>query len=209
MSSKVDLRLDWCSHSAAKFAVKNWHYSKTMPVGKLVKIGIWEDSQFIGCVLFGMGACPVLSAPYKLKNTEACELVRVALKKHKTSVSRIVSISLKMLKKHCPGLKVIVSYADQNQGHAGAIYQAGNWFYEGQFAVRKTMMVKGEIVHSRTVGGRYGTHSIDWLRKNIDRKAAYIDDLPKHKYFYPLDKEMKEQIKHLSKPYPKKPASEA
>jgi len=46
--NKVELKLDWCSYQAAKYAVENWHYSKCMPVGKLVKIGVWEDKKYIG-----------------------------------------------------------------------------------------------------------------------------------------------------------------
>ena len=48
MSDKVDLRLDWCSYEAAKYAVEHWHYSKRMPKSKLAKIGVWEDGEFIG-----------------------------------------------------------------------------------------------------------------------------------------------------------------
>ena len=33
--SKVDLRLDWVGHDAAKFAVEHWHYSHAMPKSKL------------------------------------------------------------------------------------------------------------------------------------------------------------------------------
>jgi len=51
----MSLRLDWCSHEAAKYAVEKWHYSRTMPVGKMVKIGVWEDSKFIGAVVFAQG----------------------------------------------------------------------------------------------------------------------------------------------------------
>ncbi len=40
----VDLRVDWCSHKAAKYAVTHWHYSRTMPSGKLAKIGLGRRS---------------------------------------------------------------------------------------------------------------------------------------------------------------------
>jgi hypothetical protein len=80
MSSK--LKLDWCSFDAAKYACKSWHYSKCVPAGKLVKIGVWENEKFIGCVLYGLGATPNLSKPYGLTMTECCELVRVALTTH-------------------------------------------------------------------------------------------------------------------------------
>ncbi len=63
---------------------------------------------------------------------KACELVRVALaggREHPTS--KCLAISLKILKRHCPGLKVIVSYADTKEGHLGTIYQATNWLFVG------------------------------------------------------------------------------
>ena len=45
--SKPVLKLDWCSHEAATFAVMHWHYSKAMPKSKLAKVGVWEDGKFI------------------------------------------------------------------------------------------------------------------------------------------------------------------
>ena len=56
MSSKSDLRLDWCSHEAAKYAVEHWHYSQRMPAGKNTYIGAWEGGKFIGALVFGLGA---------------------------------------------------------------------------------------------------------------------------------------------------------
>lgn len=97
-SEKPKLKLDYCSFDAARYATKNWHYSKSMPAGKLVKIGVWENDKFIGCVLFSRGANNHIGSPYKLKQDEVCELTRVALNSHQTSVTRIVAISIKMLK---------------------------------------------------------------------------------------------------------------
>jgi hypothetical protein len=103
----VNLKLDWCTHAAAKHAVMNWHYSKTMPVGKSVKIGVWENGQFIGAVIFGRGANNNMLKPYGLSQTEGCELVRIALRKHITPVSRIIKIALLFLKKNSPDLRII------------------------------------------------------------------------------------------------------
>lgn len=127
----TSLKVDWCSFEAAKYACKNWHYSRSIPVGKLVKIGAWEDGKYIGCVLFGRGANKGLAGQFSLKQTECVELVRIAMTEHKTEVSRIVSIALKMLKKS-QKIKLVVSFADKEQGHHGGIYQAGNWIYTGQ-----------------------------------------------------------------------------
>ena len=116
--SKADLKLDWCSHEAAKYAVMNWHYSKTMPSGKLTKIGVWENCTFIGCVLFGRGASNNIGKPYGLLQTGCCELVRIALKSHISTVTRIVGISIRLIRSQSPGLRLIVSYADPEQKHS-------------------------------------------------------------------------------------------
>lgn len=116
---KVSLKIDWATHEAAKYACEKWHYSKCMPAGKLVKLGAWENEKFIGVILFGLGATPHLSKQYGLKMTECCELTRVALTSHKTPVSRMIAIAMKLLKQKCPGLKLVVSFADSAFGHHG------------------------------------------------------------------------------------------
>ena len=203
--NKVELKLDWCSFEAAKYACQNWHYSECTPAGKLIKIGIWEDSKFIGVVIYSLGANSHIGSPYNLTNVQACELTRVALKNiHITPVSKILSISIKMLKKHCPGLKLIVSYADATQNHHGGIYQATNWIYEGEFAKEQGIRIKNKIIHRRSLNAKYGTSALDWLRKNVDSKAEVIVGLPKHKYLYPLDSEVKKEVQKLAKVYPKR-----
>ena len=118
------LKLAWVDHSAAKKAVFRWHYSRRMPIGKLAKIGVFEDDKYIGCVIYGRGASPkVLAKEAKLEsNAEFVELVRVALDKHENPVTKILAISIKLLKKRNPNLKAIVSFADTKQGHLGKIY---------------------------------------------------------------------------------------
>src|SRR5574337_1147184 len=101
--NQVQLKLNWCSFEAAEYAVKHWHYSHAMPAGKLIKIGVWEDNKFIGAVIFGRGANNHLLMPYGLDVTEGCELVRVALKEHQTTVTKIISIAIRLLKKKNPG----------------------------------------------------------------------------------------------------------
>lgn len=50
MPDQTDLKIDFCSHEGAKHACLYWHYARAMPVGKLVKIGVWENKKFIGAV---------------------------------------------------------------------------------------------------------------------------------------------------------------
>lgn len=208
MSSRPELRLDWCSHEAAKYAVEKWHYSRRMPKSKLVKIGIWEGGKFIGAIIYGCGATPEIGSPYGLKQTEVCELVRVAVSHHRHPISKMLSISTKMLARLAHGLRLIVSFADTEQGHHGGIYQAAGWVYTGSQTYH-AYRVLGAIEHPRTLGCRFGLggQSIPWLRKHIDPNAERIINGVKHKYLMPLDADMRATIIALAKPYPKRVGS--
>jgi hypothetical protein len=191
------LRLDWCSHEAAKFAVEHWHYSRRMPNSKLAKLGVWEGGQFVGCVIFGVGATGNIGSPYNLPQTEVCELTRVALQRHRTPVSRIVAVSIRLLKRSMPGLRLVVSYADPDRGHYDGIYQAGNWIYTGQGGGDCEVFVRGRWMHRRAANVLTGT-------SGGYPKRAYGG---RHKYLMPLDDEMREKIAPLAKPYPKRERS--
>lgn len=206
MSSRPDLKLDWCDQVAAKYAVTHWHYSRSLPAGKSVKIGAWEDGRFVGCVVFSRGANNHIGAPYGLDQTEVAELTRVALTTHSAPVTRIVSIAIRQLRKQSPGLRLIVSYADPGEGHHGGIYQAGNWIYAGQtsrdFAV---IDANGKRWHSRMVSSS-GVKKCFGVNKRVIRpeEGTRIVLEGKHRYLMPLDDEMRKRIEPLRKPYPKR-----
>ena len=204
----MSLRLDWCSHEAAKYAVEKWHYSKRMPasIQKPVKVGVWEDERFIGAVVFGCGASSSLGSQFGAGKQQVAELVRVALRSdHKAAVSKIVSIAIKMLHKQSPGLCLLISFADPFQGHNGTIYQAGNWVYTGTSSDSTVFIAKdGHEFHSRNVGG-YTGHDKYGVKKYARAEMVAIEKRPgKHRYLYPLDKAMREQIEPFRQPYPKR-----
>lgn len=196
---KPVLRLGWCSYKAAKYAVEHWHYSKRMPKSKLVKIGAWEDDKFIGVVLFSYGANNNLCKTFGLKQTELCELTRVALREHRFPVTRIIAVAIRMLRKYCEGLRLIISYADPGHGHIGKIYQAGNWIYDGKQQDQTEYIWQGQQYHGRTItsGARGTTIGLPKIRVE-----------GKHRYLMPLDDEIRKRIEPLKKPYPKRATSE-
>lgn len=174
------LKLDFIDHKTADFACKNWHYSKCMPCGKTVKIRVWEDSKFIGVVIFARGANCNQAKFFKLKTEEIAELARVALRTHKIEVSRILKISLILLRKICPKLKLVFSYADEtNQGHKGGIYKADNWEYLGvSISKGGHLMLNGKLVHNRSISSKYGN------RKNIPSTINIKECPPQKKHLF-------------------------
>lgn len=198
------LLINWCGYEAAKYAVLHWHYSGKMPVSKLNNIDIWEDNEFIGAIIFGVGATRKLVHPYGLIPEEGCELVRVAMREHKAFVTQCIAKAIKMLRVHNPGLRLIVSYADPNQGHLGRMYQAGNWIYSGIGAGAWFYFDKnGREYHSRNIGNYEGVDKFGVTKHHVDSMVKREKRPGKHRYLYPLDKGMRRKILPLAQPYPK------
>lgn len=175
----MSLKLDWCSHEAAKYACTKFHYAKRMVTGKTVKIGVWENDLFIGCIIYGRGANNNALKKYGLTATGGAELMRVALKEHVNPVTKIMSISRKLLLSNSPNLKLIISYADPGQGHEGIIYKADNWIYEGKTApVDYYINSRGEELHWRNAR---------FAQKKREKLQMFYKP-GKHKFIYPLDK---------------------
>lgn len=203
---KPQLKIDWATHEAAKYACENWHYSKCLPssLQKRVAVGAWEDGKFIGVVVFGHGANPQIGSPYGLTINQCVELTRIALRNdHKTPVSKIVKFALKFLKQSQPGIKLVVSYADQAQGHHGGVYQAGNWIYVGSMKGVPSLKYKGKIWHAKALRTSFPK------LKHSDPAVEKVPAGDKHKYLMPLDDEMRKRILPLSKPYPKRGKDQA
>jgi hypothetical protein len=175
-----------------------------MPPPPRVTIGAWEDDRFIGVIIFSRGACQNLLMPYGLKTTEGCELTRVAMRDHVTPISRMLAIAIKMLRKLSPGLRLIVSFADPNEGHHGGIYQAGNWIYTGTSpGSAKYVDSSGRTWHPRQVTKAGITRQFGELRRTV--KKSHCVEIPqagKHRYIMPLDSAMRAQVAALNQPYP-------
>lgn len=189
------MRLEIASHKAIKYACMNFHYAKAIPVNTFGYSVFNDNNEWCGVALFGTGASPQIGKQYNLAQGQVIEFVRMALNgKQSDSVSKIMSISIRLLYKKNPLVKLIVSYADQEQGHLGIIYQASNWYYLGE--VKSPPIIEGK--HNKSMGGSIGA-----ARKLLKREPQVYFPKPKHKYIYPLDKTLLPLCKSLSKPYPK------
>jgi len=196
--NKPTLKLDWATHEAAKYACENWHYSKCLPVGKLVKIGVWENDVFKGVIIYSRGANKSLMSQINLNQDEGCELTRVALTNHYHQVSKMLAISFKLLLKSNTKLKAIISFADKEQNHHGGIYQASNWLYMGATSPADEYIYKGKRWHGRAFRKSHGSH-LNYIHKGL----KIIKGSSKHRYLMPL-KNRCIYAKFLSNSYPKR-----
>lgn len=196
------MRLEIASNKAIKYACLNFHYAKAVPNVGLAYNVFNKKNEWCGVICYGVDATNNIASPYSLKQGEVIELLRMALNGKQESTTKAMSISLKLLKKYAPNVKLIVSYADSEQGHYGTIYQATNWFYTG-YSTDTNLIVNGKREHRRTLGSRFGTCSAEALRiKGFNIEV--LKTKPKWKYIFPLDKSLIPLCKSLSKPYPKK-----
>lgn len=170
------------------------HYAHRIPSISYA-FGLYQDEQLVGVCTFGKPAnnflCEgICGSDYK---SLVLELNRLCLNDDvpKNSESYFVSRCLNLL----PTPAIIVSYADDGQGHKGYIYQACNFIYTGATKER-TDIFTGDGKHSR----HYDKHTVDYS-KRIKRTS-------KHRYicFCGTKKEKKHFLALLQypiEPYPK------
>lgn len=195
MSLRPDLRLDWCEHAAARYACERWHYSGTVPAGKNVYLGVWEGGVFIGAVVFGMGSGNSTNgARFGLRDRfEVAELARIALRRHRSAVSRVIAIAVRLLRRQSPGLRLLISFADPKFGHHGGVYQASGWHYAGLTKPDVQYRIRSGWVHHRTATSKGSAAGLPSRR------------LPcKHRYLLPLDDATRAHVATLAQPYPKR-----
>ena len=151
-----------------------------------------------------------------LPNDSVLELTRLFIYDGygKNIESYVISKSFKWLKQFDKNVKVLISYADPDVNHAGGIYQATNWIYQGcgdfQMAPTYSLRVKpdGEWIHSRTVYSLYGSADPKKLEKAIGHTFWLKKEASKHRYIYFLGNKKENKgfigmLKHPMKKYPK------
>ena len=205
------LRLGWATHKAALFACQHWHYSRALPPPPIVRIAVYEDDVFMGVILFARGANKSIATPFGLDQTQCVELVRIALRRHVTPVSRMLKQALRMLHQAAPKLELIVSYADSGQGHHGGIYQAANWIYLGPTKPDRYYRDNcGNLWHPRKVNKRGYRMMFGEVRRvpRHDQLIAFLKP-PKHKYVWPFTKRMRRAMQARAMPYPRPESRES
>jgi hypothetical protein len=200
------MRLEKASLKAINYSCKNFHYSKSVPVNPFAFSVFNDKNEWCGCILYSAGANPNIGKQFDLANGQIIELIRMALNGKQESTSKALALSLKILPKKMPTVKMIVSYADLDQNHKGTIYQATNWYYLGlqKPTGRAAFIINGKKTHPKTLHSKKIKQTISEVKRLLDPNATEFFTNGKHKYIYPLDKSLIPLCKSLSKPYPKK-----
>ena len=171
------------TREATKPFIIGIHYAARMPSVSSA-FGLFRDDDLEGVVTFGTPPSAPLRAgvcgPEMAGNV--IELNRLCLRRNiKGDASFLVAHAIRQI----DGNKIIVSFADTEQGHVGTVYQAANFIYCGLSAKRTDWKVRGkEHLHGQTIA--------DEFRGQPNRAAAmrakYGDDFylaprpRKHRY---------------------------
>ena len=200
------MRLTMANAKAIKHACLKFHYAKSVPSVQYGFNVYNDDDEWCGVICYGVGATPNIGKPFGLMQGEILELVRVALNGKQKATSECVAASLRELHRIDPLLKMVVSYADLDQDHAGTIYQATNWIYLGirNSGSRGAFIINGKKTHPRTIGSMGGVQSLKWVQENLDPNATEFYTKGKHRYIFIFDKRLRKQWLKQSQPYPKK-----
>lgn len=192
------MRLEKASRKAVDYACRNYHYSQNAaPRAHDLAFSVFEKDVFCGVICYGRGATNDIGKPYGLISGECIELIRIALNGRQSLTSKAVAVSLRLITKYAPLCKLVVSFADPDQGHVGTIYQATNWTYTGNTVPAHEYNINGKRVHGRT-----------YRSMGKPNDAIKVKGSSKLRYIYPLDKSLIPLCKSLAKPYPKKHAQE-
>lgn len=192
------------NHETAARMVETYHYAHRVP-SIVVAIGMYVDGVLAGVCTYGIPPSPDLCAAFGEENKEkVIELNRLFLFDWagKNGESWLIGQSFKLIPNpYC----ILVSYADPDYNHIGAIYQATNWFYTGTSDSRRGEAIyNGVSMHTKTLRDLLGTTS----PKN-NSSIVIIPPSKKHRYVYFLGsksqrKELRKALKWPVLPYPKR-----
>ena len=182
----------------------NVHYAKRIP-HIMRAFGLYDGDALVGVVTYGMPASPSLCMGIcgQEYSDKVLELNRLCLMNNdKNQASMLVSGSIKQL----PKPTIVVSYADNAQGHVGYVYQATNFLYTGLSEKRVDWAVKGlEHKHSKTISDGMTLESI---KEKYGDDFYYVERSRKHRYILfhgtKNDKKiLRSKLKYEVLPYPK------
>ena len=180
------------------------HYSRRAPATVAVA-GTWHsDGGLFGDFGPVVAAC-LFSIPPTKWSEDVLELSRLVRCDMPVPLTGLISATAKACRAY--GADLLVSYADQMQGHHGGIYQAASWAYAGKRnRAVDGCIVDGVFVPGRSCNKKWDTRSPTKLSEKLGRRVRPHYDEGKHLYWRALNRAGKAKARTLglrSMPYPK------
>ena len=174
--------------------VKKHHYSGKVVNNSSLHFGAFLDDKLHGVLSYGSPFIKIKALPLVEETgwNEMLELNRMAFDDYmlKNSESRSIAISIKLIKKHAPQIKWILSYSDGTQCGDGAIYRASGFLLTDIKKNTGILRLKSGEIRAKMTFTK-GNHILKQNGKaNIPNGSEYLEGF-QLRYIYLIDKTCK------------------
>lgn len=185
---KGDMTVSVCDRSEIRDFIEQHHYSQSINgVMTPYCFKLTQDGSLIGAMVYGPLGMANAWKKYADDPDTVIELRRLCLidETPKNAESYFIGQTLRWIAKNTP-IRVVVSYADPNYGHAGTIYKATNFEHVGMTAKGRVIFWKGKKYHDKAIRTKYNGELKPFARRLREAletgEAYYVDQAPKHIY---------------------------
>lgn len=187
----------------ARAIISAHHYSHRVVNNSYLHLGVVHEGALVGALQWGYTLQPARARAIVEGTIQGqyMELNRMWLDDAapRNSESRAISYSLKYIKRACPSVAWVQSFADERCKGLGVVYQACSFLYLG---CHKTTFynLDGEVYH-RMLASRKDTRRGLYLQAHIHRATMYT--LRQFRYVRFLKTDWQRRLRLPILPYPK------
>lgn len=199
----------------AEVIILKYEWLGTMPLGVTDCFGLFFGPHCAGVTCFcvgGGGAGVAVSKEWGLKQSELAYLARGANTHWSPNGanSRLVNVSLRLLAKDDPNIKLAIAYSDTDAGEIGTIYQACGWSCVGRgSSTQQYVSPEGRVMDQKLASNLAKRHRVPrakahkWL---IDKGWTVQASNPKWRYVKIVreDPALNRLVKSKKVEYPKR-----
>lgn len=152
-----ELRIEPVELKVIRNLIETLHYTHSVN-GLRVSycFGLYDGENLIGGILYGKPAMRNAWKKYAEREDDIVELRRLVIidDTPPNAESYFIGRTIRWLTQHTT-LQVIVSYADNAQGHSGTIYKASNFQCCGETSKGKQIEWNGRLYHDKSIRTYY------------------------------------------------------
>ncbi|MFV0421392.1 hypothetical protein [Oleidesulfovibrio sp.] len=191
----------------ARSIITQFHYSHRVVNNSYLHLGVYLEGALEGVLQLGYALQPARAGAIVQGTVQGqyMELNRMWLSDHapRNSESRALSYTIKYIRRACPSVAWIQSFADERCKGLGVVYQAANFLYCGCHTT-DFYELDGEFYHNMLVTRKDVKRGLH-LQANLHRAAKH--SYRQFRYIYFLKRDWMKRLNKTIQPYPK-PASQ-
>lgn len=192
--------------ATARAVIIEHHYSHRVVNNSYLHLGVFREGAFEGVLQWGYALNPARAGKVVANTTQGqyLELNRMWLSDDapRNSESQAISYALKYIRRACPSVAWVQSYADERCQGLGVVYQACSFLYLGSHT-SPFYELDGEIYHNLlATAKRLGNKRGAYLWANLDRARKIM--LRQYRYIRFLKTDWIKRLRMPILPYPKR-----